>query len=120
PRSVGRAGWGGARLHRAHGAQGARARGPPPIQGSNLSDVFHSLARTPYVAAEVMYDLQDSGQEQFGLLRSSGARKPAFAALSRALASPFASTRRVNVRLRRSGRRVLASGSGPVGDYMQL
>jgi hypothetical protein len=82
--------------------------------------VFHSLARTPYVAAEVMYDLQDSGSEQFGVLSSSGARKPAFAALSRALISPFASARRVKVSLRRSGRRVLARGSGPVGDYMQL
>jgi hypothetical protein len=82
--------------------------------------VFHSLARTPYVAAEVMYDLQDSGSEQFGVLNGTGARKPAFAALSRALISPFAGARRVNVSLRRRGRRVLASGSGPVGDYMQL
>jgi len=92
----------------------------PSIQAANLSDVFHSLARTPYVAADLMYDLQDSGSEQFGVLNGSGARKPAFAALSRALASPFASARRVNLSLRRSGRRVLASGSGPVGDFMEL
>jgi polysaccharide biosynthesis protein PslG len=91
-----------------------------PIQGSNLSDVFHSLARTPYVAAEAMYNLQDSGHEQFGVLNGSGARKPAFQALSRALASPFAGARRVKLSLRRSGRRVIASGTAPVGDFMQL
>jgi hypothetical protein len=103
-----------------HRVQEEQACVTPPIQGANLSDVFHSLARTPYVAAAVMYDLQDSGQEQFGVLNGSGARKPAFAAVSRALASPFASARRVSLSLRRSGRRVLASGSGPVGDFMQL
>ena len=92
----------------------------PSIQGSNLSDVFHSLARTPYVAAEVMYNLQDSGHEQFGVLNRAGARKPAFAALSRALASPFASASRVKLSLRRSGGRVLASGTAPVGDFVQL
>jgi polysaccharide biosynthesis protein PslG len=103
-----------------HRVQEEQACVTPPIEASNLSDVFHSLARTPYVAAEVMYDLQDSGQEQFGVLRSSGARKPAFAALSRALTSPFASAHPVKLSLRRRGRRVLASGSGPVGDFMQL
>jgi hypothetical protein len=91
-----------------------------PTQAVNLSDVFHALARTPYVAAEVMYDLQDSSFEQFGVLSISGARKPAFTALSRALASPFASPRGVSLGLRRRGRAILASGSAPVGDYMQL
>jgi len=103
-----------------HRVQEEQACVTPSIQAANLSDVFHSLARTPYVAADVMYDLQDSGQEQFGVLNGSGARKPAFAAVSRALASPFASARRVSLSLRRRGRRVLASGSGPVGDFMQL
>jgi hypothetical protein len=90
------------------------------FQASNIADVFRSLARTPFVAAVVVYDLQSSGREEFGALTASGARKPAFAALSRALASPFASASPVNLSLRRRGAGIVASGSGPVGDYMEL
>jgi polysaccharide biosynthesis protein PslG len=89
-------------------------------QGVNLANIFRALARTSYVAAEVVYDLRDSGRDDFGLLTRSGARKPAFATLSRVLASPFGKVDRVSLGLRRRGGRVLAAGSGPVGDYMQL
>jgi hypothetical protein len=57
-----------------HRVQEEQACVTPAIQAANLSDVFHSLARTPYVAAELMYDLQDSGSEQFGVL--NGASPP--------------------------------------------
>jgi polysaccharide biosynthesis protein PslG len=89
-------------------------------QGSNLADVFHSLAHTPYVAAEVVYDLQNSGEEQFGVLTASGARKPAYTPLAHVLASPFGNASAVTLRLSRRGGRVVASGSGPVGDFMEL
>jgi hypothetical protein len=89
-------------------------------QGTNLSNTFRALARTPYIAAEVVYTLQDFAGEEFGVLSSSGARKPAFAALSKVLASPFGRTSQVTLSLRKRGVRVLASGSGPVGDYMEL
>jgi Cellulase (glycosyl hydrolase family 5) len=92
----------------------------PQIQAANLTNVFRSLARTPYVAATVLYGLQDSAVEDFGVLSSSGARKPAFTALSRVLLAPFASVARVTLSLRRRGGRALASGSAPVGDFMQL
>ncbi|TMK97738.1 MAG: glycoside hydrolase family 5 protein [Actinobacteria bacterium] len=92
----------------------------PRTQAANLVDIFRSLRRTPYVAAAVVYNLRNSGQEDFGLLNGSGARKPAFAALSRVLSSPFGNPRPVRLGLRRRGGRVLASGSAPVGDYMQL
>jgi Cellulase (glycosyl hydrolase family 5) len=92
----------------------------PAVQAANISDTLHSLAGTPYIAAEVLYGLQDSASEDFGVLTGAGARKPAFAALSKALAAPFASARRVTLKLSRHGGRVLASGSGPVGDYMEL
>lgn len=90
------------------------------VQASNIADTVRSLARTPFVAAAVVYDLQSSGQEEFGLLTASGAHKPAFAALSKALASPFANASPVTLGLRRRGAAVVASGSGPVGDYMEL
>jgi hypothetical protein len=89
-------------------------------QAANLADVFHSLARTPYIAAEVPFKLQDSPGEDFGVLTTRNARKPAFAALSRVLASPFGNADPVTVSLSRRGGRVVARGSGPVGDFMQL
>ncbi len=89
-------------------------------QAANLTNTLRALARTPYVAAAVVYKLQDSSSEDFGLLSASGARKPSFAAVARALASPFASISPVTLSLQRKDGRVLARGSGPVGDFMQL
>jgi polysaccharide biosynthesis protein PslG len=90
------------------------------VQALNVANIFRSLARTTYVAAAVLYDLQNSGHEEFGVLTAAGARKPAFAALSRVLASPFSSASPVTVSLRRRRTRVVASGSASVGDYMEL
>ncbi len=89
-------------------------------QATNLTDVIRSLAYTPYIAAEVVYKLQGSATEEFGVLSTSGARKPAFAALARVFASPLGSVSRVALNLRRRGGQVVASGSGPVGDFMEL
>jgi hypothetical protein len=90
------------------------------VQAANVANTFRSLARTPYVAAEVLYELQGSPAEDFGVLSAGGRRKPAFGALARALSDPFARPSPVTLRLRRRHGAVLASGSGPVGDYMQL
>jgi len=89
-------------------------------QARNIIDLFRSLARTPYIASEVIYQLQGSVSENFGVVNANGTHKPAFAALSRALVSPFGPASPVTLSLRRHGGRVLASGSGPVGDYMEL
>jgi hypothetical protein len=89
-------------------------------QATNLIDTFRALARTPYIAAEMLYKLQGSPQEDFGVLSASGARKPAFTALSRVLLSPFGRVSPITLSLRKRGGRVLASGSGPVGDYIEL
>jgi polysaccharide biosynthesis protein PslG len=89
-------------------------------QAANLSNTIRSLARAPYVAAAVDYKLLDSLHEDFGLMTTSGARKPAFAAVAGALASPFGSIARVSLSLRRKGTHVVASGTGPVGDFMRL
>jgi len=90
------------------------------VQARNLTDLFRALARTSYVGAVVAYDLQNSGHEQFGVLTRAGTRKPSFTALSRTLAWPFAAVSQVTLSLRARAGRVLASGSGPVGDYMEL
>jgi hypothetical protein len=92
----------------------------PATQGTNLANTFRSLARTPYIAAEVVYSLLSSTKEDFGVLTATGAHKPAFGALSKVLVNPFGTASPVTLSLKRHGGRVLASGSGPVGDYMQL
>ncbi len=89
-------------------------------QALNLTNTFRALARVPWVAAALVYKLQDSQREDFGVLSATGRRKPAFAGLARALTSPFGAISAVGLTLRRSGSHVVASGSGPVGDFMQL
>jgi polysaccharide biosynthesis protein PslG len=90
------------------------------LQGVNLTDMFRSLAHTPYVAAMVVYTLQSSGSEDFGVLSATESRKPAFTALARVLASPFGEVSPATLSLRRKGKQLVASGSGPPGDYMEL
>ncbi len=92
----------------------------PQVQAANITNLFRSLASTPYIAAELLYKLQGARAEEFGVLNEKDARKPSFAALARVMASPFGALSPVTLSLRRQGSQVLASGSGPVGDYMQL
>jgi polysaccharide biosynthesis protein PslG len=93
---------------------------PPQTQARNLTDIFRSLAQSPYVAAEIVYKLQSSAREDFGAVSATGEHKPAFGALSKVLASPSGAVTPVKLSLRRSGASVIASGSGPVGDFMEL
>jgi hypothetical protein len=92
----------------------------PNVQAANITNIYRSLANTPYVAADVIYKLQGSIAENFGALNQRGARKPSFTALSQVFASPFGPVSPVTLSLRKRGGRVLASGAGPVGDYMEL
>jgi hypothetical protein len=92
----------------------------PKVQATNITNLYRSLVRAPYVAAAVLYKLQDSMHESFGVLSTRGARKPAFAALARVLANPFANPSGVTLSLSRRHGAVIARGKGPVGDYMQL
>jgi hypothetical protein len=90
------------------------------LQGQNIANIFRSLARTSYIAAEVIYQLRDERTEDFGVLSTSGTHKPAFSALASVLASPFGSVSPVTLRLHTRHGRVLAAGTAPVGDFMQL
>jgi len=92
----------------------------PQLQASNLANTYRALVHTPWVAAAVMYKLQDSRSEDFGVISASGARKPSFTAFAGALASPFGKISPIVLNLRRSGKGVIASGSAPVGDFMGL
>ncbi len=89
-------------------------------QARNIANTFRALRAATYVLAAVLYELRDSSTESFGLVSTSGAHKPAFAAFAGVLASPFGGANPVTLSLRRRGAHVIASGSGPVGDFMQL
>jgi hypothetical protein len=93
----------------------------PRVQAANVASTFRALANTPWVAAEVIYQLRDYSREEFGAVNRSGAQKPVFDSLSSALISPFnVRVSPVTIRLRRHAGHVVASGSGPVGDFMGL
>jgi hypothetical protein len=89
-------------------------------QATNFRDLFRSLANTPYVAAEVFYKLRDSPGQNFGVLTAGGADKPSFAAVSRVFLSPLGHASPVTLKLAVRHGQVVASGSGPVGDFMQM
>ena len=103
-----------------HKLQQEQACVTPKVQVQNITNMFRSLAHVPYLAAEALYQLQGSSNEDFGVLNAKGKRKPSFAALSNVLASPFGPISPVTLSLRTRGGHVVASGSAPVGDYMKL
>ncbi len=90
------------------------------VQGINLKNVFRSLARTPWVAAETVYALRGSRNEDFGVVTETGAHKPSFGALRSVFVSPFGKPSPVIVHLGNHAGQIVASGSGPVGDYLQM
>jgi polysaccharide biosynthesis protein PslG len=99
--------------------EGGHACVSPTVQGRNTKDVLRDLRRASYVQGAVLYTLRDTGQYKFGLLTLGGVRKPAFKAVRDAFAGRGAASK-VTLRLRRSGGRIVASGSGPAGDALEL
>jgi hypothetical protein len=93
----------------------------PRIQAQNVTSLYRELSATRYIAAMTLFQLHDyPGNNLFGVLTTSGARKPAFGALAKVQLSPFGAPAPVTLTLRKHGSQLLASGSGPVGDYMNM
>ncbi len=90
------------------------------VQAANIKTFFSEVASAPYVGAAVIYQLQSSRQEEFGILAPNGSEKPSFRALASVLGSPAAVVPEPTLALHRKGNRLVASGSGPVGDFMSL
>lgn len=90
------------------------------VQAQNITSSVRELVQAPYVAALLTYGLHDVQGEEFGVLSTSGRRKPSFYALSKVLQTPLGSPSPVTLRLRVKNGQVIASGSGPVGDYMKI
>ncbi len=90
------------------------------VQARNITSLYRELSGTSYVAAMTLYELKDGSNSSFGVLSARNTRKPSFAALAGALASPAGPPPAVTLSLRREGANVLASGTGPIGDFMQM
>lgn len=90
------------------------------VQAENFATSIRELSQAPYVAALVPYKLQNTPTEAFGVLTGQGGRKPAFAALANAFASPFSTVRGISLRLSLDAGRIRVVVRAPVGDYMQL
>ncbi len=90
------------------------------IQATDIANIVHSAVRLPYVASTILYKLRDTAGNEFGVLSANGARKPAFASLASAFATPFASPSPVVLHLGPQAGGVLAFGGGPVGSVMEL
>lgn len=103
--------------HRIEQEQGCVSK---QVQAQNITSSFRELAHTPYVAAMLAYDLRDVRGEDFGVLTTSGRRKPSFYALANVLRSPAGRLSPVRLTLQIRNRQVIAGGSAPVGDYMKL
>jgi hypothetical protein len=112
--------WGWSSCWPRHRVQEEQACVTRTVQARNIRDGFRSLARLPYIAALVLYQLKDTAGESFGVLAANGAPTPASRAFTAALTSPLGPVSPVTLRLRRRGGRVIASGTGPVGDFMLL
>ncbi len=89
------------------------------VQAQDLYEVVQAIRQAPYVAAAIVYKLQDSRGEEFGVVSTSGRAKPAFSSLRSAFEHP-SSEGSVVLRLRQSGLSILASGTAPPADFVAL
>ena len=103
-----------------HRVQEEQACVTAAVQARNITDIYHALAPHRLRGSPVLFDLQDSGADQFGVLSAQACPSLPYGALAKVLASPVGPQDPVTLSLSRRGGRVVASGSGPVGDYMEL
>lgn len=85
-------------------------------QARSLGDIFRALRGKSFVRAAIVYKLRDTSVEHFGMLTTSGKRKPAFRTLRKAMRSGLGAPRRLTARLR--GSRL--TGSAPAGDILTV
>jgi hypothetical protein len=92
----------------------------PGVQAANVANMFQALNGVPYVAAAILYKQRDSPAEDFGLFTLANRPKPSFAALRKVMVSGATQAARPRLSLSVRGSHVVASGSGPVGDFIVL
>lgn len=89
-------------------------------QAKDIRDVYAAIRGTSYLKAAVLYGMSDNDQYDFGVFDAAGRLKPAYAALKAVWAQPRLKPHPVVLKLARRAGRVVATGSGPAGDVMEL
>jgi hypothetical protein len=90
-------------------------------QARFLGDLVRGAFERTYVKALVIYTAEDEDATyDFGLADEGGVPKPAFAAVRKALGPTPGRLRAPALSLARRSGRVVASGSGPAGDQLEL
>lgn len=91
-------------------------------QARKLADIYRALRGVPWVAAAVVYDLQDLGVDSdMGLIRRDGSKKASFFSMRDVFAGRIPSPRKPTLRVFRRGPTGLrATGTSPTGDIVQL
>ncbi|HWI21911.1 MAG TPA: cellulase family glycosylhydrolase [Baekduia sp.] len=104
-----------------HKSQGGLPCVSRRIQGRRIADVFRGLRRAPYVQGAIVYQLSDSQNYDMGLFDRNGKKKPSFAPVSSIFKhKKIPKPRKVSLKLRRAGSKVVATGSGPGGDFYEI
>ncbi len=87
-----------------------------------VTDVLTALRRRPWVKAAILYDVADDGPGgyTFGLFTADGRAKPAFTAVRRVLTGRVRTPTRPTLRLRRSGGRLVVSGTASRTELLTL
>jgi hypothetical protein len=102
-------------------SQGGQTCVSRKIQGRKIADVLRGLRRAPYVQGAIIYQLSDSSAYDMGLFDIRGHKKPSFALVSPVIKKKkLAKPRKVKLKLRRQGGKVIVSGSGPGGDLYDI
>lgn len=90
-------------------------------QARFTADLIASVRRRANgIAALLIYTAQDQPGEDFGLLDVAGRPKPVLAAMRRADARRAPRVRPVTLKVSRAGARLVASGSSPAADILEL
>lgn len=92
------------------------------VQAENLADVMTAIRGIPWVRSAILYSLTDESRAyQFGVFDRNGRRKPAYAPVRRAMHGGGSRTlRTARPRLRRSGNRMVLTGTAPGIDIYTL
>lgn len=90
-------------------------------QGQKIADVFRGSRPMNYLQGAIVYQVSDSSEFEMGLFDTAGRKKPAFAPVRSVFTrSKPPKPRRISLKLRRAGGRIVATGSGPGADFYEF
>ncbi len=94
----------------------------PAAAAQGITDILTAVRTRPWIAATIQYELYDGapGGYTFGLADRNGRAKGTYRAVRRALTGQVRRPKRPTLRLRRSGRSTVVSGTASVAERLNL